>query len=742
MARYRASQYTFTRGQVGADLDFRSDIALYQSGAKTVTNAFVLPQGGIAKRRGFEYIATTPSALRIEKFAFSETQEYVMVLYNQAIQLYRNDTIVFDSAKDVYVLSDIQNGTFTDGQSLNVSNGSTGVEFAITGTTVDHAVTAANTYLNGLGISALNKDGYLQLYNNGTTNSIVIGSGTANGGLGMATGTYGLMSVPYTTDQISEIRMSQKFDAMFLVQKDTAPYELVRGRSDNDWTLSAMSFESIPFERFNVKQTLTPSGTSGSINLTLSGTDNYWRSSHVNSKVRVNGGYVNITSITSGLVAVGTVTSHLTVTSLTGTGADEGWGEEVWSTAHGYPRTVTQHQARLIFGGTRDLPQTVVASSTGSFTNFDTDTTDADRSWTKNIGTQKVNVIQSVLGRSDLHVFTNDGHYIINGDEAITPTTGRVQQQNAPGINTVPPVEIYQNILFITDDNKTLQMAEYDSDVFEYKSSNLTTLQQDLMTSPIDMSYVANYTDTQTNLVFIVNSDGTGVVLSIDTEKEVFGWSKFETTNGSFVGTAEVDDALYVLVQRSLADSTAQVFLEKLTERKVYLDHFYTGVKLGNPKDDWSGATTLAGQTVACVISQDSDIETCTVHENVIISNAGAFNTTSKVRSVGIGYNYTGIIETLPLAFAINGQLIRGERYRKVKAELRVRNSQQFTVDDYTLSNRLIGQHTLNGDLPNIDSIVPITLSGIGNNLTVTIKSALPLPLQINGLTVDCRFSA
>jgi len=740
MARFRSTQYSFTRGEVGADLDFRSDIALYQSGAKTVSNMIVLPQGGLQKRRGFSLVANTPNAVRVTQFAFNDTQEYVLVWYNQKLEIIYNDVSVFNSATDVYVVSTKANGTYSASQTV-IINGTT-IPLT-TGTDVASAVIDINLQTGTTGVSATNQSGYLQLYNDASTSSIVIGSGTANAGLGLSADTYALMTVPYTTAQIAELNSSQKFDALFLVQKDTPPYQLTRGVTNNAWTLSQMTFDSIPFHRFNITQTLTPSATTGSINLTLSGSEDYWTSNHIGVRISVNDGYVQINSITSGLVAVGTVLSHLTKTALASTSADETWREEIWSAAHGYPRTATQHQARLVFGGTRDLPQTLIASSTSDYPNFDTDTTDDDRSYTKEIGLPSVNTIRAVVGRNDLHIFTNDGHFVINGDAAVTPTAGRVLQQNSPGITNIQPVAIYQNIAFISDDQKTLQLLEYDSDVFQYKSSNLTTLSQDLLNSPTDMTYLKNYLNTQTNLIFIVNTNGTGVVLSLDTEKEVFGWSRFETTNGYFKSTVEVADSLYVLVDRLASDgSTLVTYLEKLTEDAIYLDHYYTGTSV-SAKTNWTGATTLANQTVSCVVGVNStDISNSSVHNNVAINGSGNFTTEYNVNSIAVGHAYTATLETLPFAFSVNGQLVRGERFRIVGAELRLRNTKYAKVGSYIISNKRVGSDVLDTALPNMDDIFKVTLSSVGTNQTLTVVSDVPLPMQVNGLTVEARFSA
>ncbi len=59
MAQIKVVQNSFTSGEVGEYLDAREDLDLYQTGAKTVENFFVLPQGGLLRRTGFEYLAGT-----------------------------------------------------------------------------------------------------------------------------------------------------------------------------------------------------------------------------------------------------------------------------------------------------------------------------------------------------------------------------------------------------------------------------------------------------------------------------------------------------------------------------------------------------------------------------------------------------------------------------------------------------------------------------------------------------------
>jgi hypothetical protein len=643
VAKIRTSQYTFTRGQLGADLDFRSDNELYQAGAKTITNAFVLPQGGVVKRKGFEYINTVTGAIRIRKFAFSDTQEYVLVFGDAELLIYKDDVLVFDSST-------------------------------------------------------------------------------------------GGMTVPYAAADIPTLDFSQKYDAMFIVHKDYKPYQLTRGATNADWTLAEIAFKSIPFEKFNTTQTLTPSGTTGSINLTLSAGSDYWTANHVGVKVFVNGGYVQITSITSGLIAVGTVTTWHTITSLTGTGADDAWSEEAWSAAHGYPRTVTQHQSRLLFGGTRDLPQSIFASVSFDNLDFDDSSTDADFSWTKEIGTQEVNYIRAIIGKQDIYIFTNAEEFVIDGTDAVTATAGRIYLQNSIGCAELEPLKVNSDLVYVSADSKGVYLMRYDADQGKYIPTSMTTLSQSIINSPVDVAYISNYDDTQANFMIIVNGDGTMSSLTLDTDKKVYGWST-HTTNGLIKGAEVISNNLYVLVERG-----GTMYLEKLTEQEIYLDHWYNG-SAGTAKSLWNGALSLAGYTVGCVASEnDTDIETYYIHDDILIGSSGDFQTNSDVRAVAIGHRYTCTLETLALAFGHYGQLIRGERIRKTRAEIRVRKTKQFTVDGYTVDERKIGEALLDANLPDIDKIIDVGLSGIGTNITVKVESAEPNPLRVLGLTVEVQY--
>ena len=85
---------------------------------------------------------------------------------------------------------------------------------------------------------------------------------------------------------------------------------------------------------------------------------------HVGMFVKLNAGLCKITSVTNSTVAVANVIEDMADTQ--GAAGNE-WELNAFSNLDsskggGYPRSISFHQNRLIFGGSRDKPQTIFAS--------------------------------------------------------------------------------------------------------------------------------------------------------------------------------------------------------------------------------------------------------------------------------------------------------------------------------------------------------------------------------------------
>lgn len=100
----RTFQTNFTSGELDPQFLARMDLTQYQNGAEKVRNFLPLPQGGVERRPGLEFIddigtlaglsnpaVDTP---RLVQFTFSIDQVYMFILSDQRIDIFRDDVLV------------------------------------------------------------------------------------------------------------------------------------------------------------------------------------------------------------------------------------------------------------------------------------------------------------------------------------------------------------------------------------------------------------------------------------------------------------------------------------------------------------------------------------------------------------------------------------------------------------------------------------------------------------------------
>jgi len=177
--------------------------------------------------------------------------------------------------------------------------------------------------------------------------------------------------VSLSSARLANMCWTQSADTLIVVHEDLAPIKIVRGGTDATWTASTISFDSIPKYAFtlsvsNPSGTLTPSAVSGKVTLTAS--SSVFSAGSVGQYINViPQGRAKIVQYTSGTVVNAITEFPFFNTSAIANGnweLESGY-ENVWSAGKGWPRTVTFHQGRLYFGGSKSRPSTVWGSKVG-----------------------------------------------------------------------------------------------------------------------------------------------------------------------------------------------------------------------------------------------------------------------------------------------------------------------------------------------------------------------------------------
>jgi hypothetical protein len=533
----------------------------------------------------------------------------------------------------------------------------------------------------------------------------------------------------WVTASIGQMIVSQSGDTMIIVHPNHPIQKLTRTSASN-FSLSNYAFDVSggkmfqPYHKFAAASTtITPSGTSGSVTLTASA--NVFEASHNGLYLRlVDSADTVVHALISNYSNATTVTATLSG-AVANTNAIDKWSEPVFSSVRGFPRTVTFHDQRLIFGGSRDLPNFLFMSKTGEFFNFDVGTGLDDESIQVQIAENQVSEIKALSSFRHLSIFTSEQELYVPTTEnrPLTPATITVKSQTSFGSSGVQPKDFDGATLFLTKSKGSVREFIYSDLSQGYNSDAITLLSQHLIGTPTDMETQAESSDQIESYTYLVNSDGhMPVFMSIRKEK-LNGWVQYQT-NGSFKNISNVNREMYVVVERTINSSTV-TSLEKLS------NSFHTdmGVQLsGSSSATWQVAHLPNSAVV--VKSGNYALGTFTTSAN------GTVTLNDPVTSVEIGLAYTPVISTLPPEFQLADGVSVGQKRRIVRVVLDLFE----TLDVKAKGTKILIRNVTSNFALQPDAITArkeVYLLGWGTEGSVTITQDEPLPFSLNGILLE-----
>ena len=528
-----------------------------------------------------------------------------------------------------------------------------------------------------------------------------------------------------TSSQLSEMDIIQSADTVIITHEDFNPLQIQRQGSDISWIISEITFINIP--KFDYDTSLSPdySNYGDSVTQTVQ-IDEIVYNNDGNATNGLDQHLYKAKVLRSGINLSTEDYSNATNWTDLGIRADV-WGDTGGAlTDRGWPRTCTFHQGRLWFGGSKSKPTSVWGSVVNDFFNFDTgqDDVQADDAIFDVLDTDQYNAIQNIVSGTKLQVLTAGGEFV-NTEDIITPSTSAWVRYTGYGAKRVKPVSLDGATYFMDRFGKTVRSLIYNFEDGGYTTPPISILAEHIINNVVDLDIVRGSSISVSNLMYLVNSDGTVAVFNTMRKENIAGWTKW-TTSGNFKRVTVTQDTVTFIVER---DGTE--YLEVL-DNDLLLDHAFTTTSAEKVEVD----ALLFGSEIRVV----GDGVTQTAIAAVDESGTYYAYADDTVDTIYAGLNYTVKIKTLPVSIntQAQGNIVNLPK-RITRCILNLYQARGVYVNNNLVTTRKFGDQ-LDQVFTPITGIESIYLLGYNTKAQVEITQKNPDPMTLLALDLEVSY--
>ena len=221
-----------------------------------------------------------------------------------------------------------------------------------------------------------------------------------------------------------------------------------------------------------------------------------------------------------------------------------------------YPGTVTYYEQRKVLGNTKNDPQTLwlTRSGTESDLSFSIPVSDSDRIKIK-LASRDANEILHVIPLNDLIVFTANAEWRVTSAETVnlTPTSISIKPQSYIGASRVSPAVVNNAVVYISERGQKIRELGYDWRARGFVTNELslraTHLFEDITIKDL------TYTQSPESIIWAVTDKGVLIGVTYLPEQEVLAFHQHDTL-GKFGSCCAIEedqqDFLYVVANREI----------------------------------------------------------------------------------------------------------------------------------------------------------------------------------------------
>jgi hypothetical protein len=538
--------------------------------------------------------------------------------------------------------------------------------------------------------------------------------------------------VGITSSILANMCWTQSADTLIVVHKDLPPVRIVRGANDASWTASAITFDAIPKYAFtpsfsNPAGTLTPSAVSGKVTLTASTGTPFSAGSvgqYINASPQGRAKIVKFTSTTV-VDAITEFPFFNTTAIATGSWELESGYEAVWSSTKGWPRSVTFHEGRLYFGGSRSRPSTLWGSKIGLFFDFEATEGLDDDAVEATLDTNTFNAVVDIISGRDLQIFTTGGEFYVpqNGLDPITPTNFFVKTASRNGIKEgVRIQQLESGTLFVQRQGKSLNEFAYTDTQATYVTAKISLLAGHLMKNPTRIALRRSVATDENDLLLMTNGDdGSMAVFSLLRAQNVIAPSEFTTVDGRFIDVGVDIDTIYAVVKRNVNGADA-----------YYVEYFDETALADSSK---VGGTASSVSMAHLVSESVNVILDGAVQANQVVPGGGTVTfPRTAATSYQVGLPITVKAVTMPVDLKLQTGTRIGFKKRIVEVNAIVTETQHMKINGTEIPFRQFGSILDDAVAEYTGTKTLHGILGYSQEAKITIEQDVPLKMTLLGL--------
>ena len=538
------------------------------------------------------------------------------------------------------------------------------------------------------------------------------------------------LTTSITAAMLDDLCWVQSADTMVIVHPDLSPVKLVRGGTDASWTISTITFDSIPLYAFaltvsNPAADITPSAVSGNVTITASagvfsaGNVNQYINSSPQGRAKI----VEFVSTTE-VKAVTEYPFFSTALIASGNWELEAGYESVWSATKGYPRSVTFHEGRLYFGGSKSRPSTIWGSKVGLFFDFSATELLDDDAVEATLDTSQLNVIVDMLSGRDLQVFTTGGEFFVPqaGTDPITPLTLTFKNVSKNGTKPGTRVEtIETGTIFVQRQGKALNEFLFSDTQLTYVTSRISLLSGHLLKGPKRIALRRATSTDEGDLLLVVNAtDGTLAVFSVMRSQQVVAPSEY-TTDGTFVDVQTDVNDIYCATKRTF-NGTDRYFVELFQDARFTDCAFIGGAA--------ASASSLPHEGKALNVICDG-----VPQSNETVSSGSVTFDRASTASYEVGLPFTVFAKTMPAEIQLQSGTRVSFKKRIVQVNAIVNDSQHLNINSQPVPFRNFDNPLLDLPIQEFTGVKRLDgIRGYEREAAIEVTQTLPLKMTLLGL--------